>query len=134
MKALFAWLEKQKIDSLGTPLSGQALEALRKRLETAGLPCLPPAVALLLRRYNGLKNNETLVFGDFADKPEYDMISRTLENAAAKDVLILGCDDLSVLIWYGSKKTYLLLDKETAEVVEDFTEDETELAYGSIVH
>jgi hypothetical protein len=134
MKNLLAYFKEQHFKGLGTPLSGESVVRFRKDLEENSLALLPKEYFSFLRVYNGLASAETMILGYLPSQPQYDLISFNCKNNTDPDILILGYDDLSVLIFDSAEKKYLLLDKESSDVVEEFETDELELALNSIVH
>lgn len=127
MQHLLNYLEQLNISGCGAPLSLQ--EAL-KTFRELSFP-LPEQYMRFLGLYNGISGNGFALLALGAD-PDIRTFNQKHNKSAHQ--LILGYDEFSFLVYDSEQKLYLLVDRSSSEVIEEFLEDEFEFALNSILH
>ena len=123
-------LKNQNIAS-GEKLEPEALIVAQKVLFGMGLKGIPQSYADFLKQYNGVKANGAYLFGATVDD-ELDIIDCNEQISKPEKTLLLGYNDLDLLVFNFITKQYQIVDREDMKVLDSYPESEIDYALAQI--
>ena len=123
-------LKNQNIAS-GEKLEPEALIVAQKVLFGMGLEGIPQSYADFLKQYNGVKANGAYLFGATVDD-ELDIIDCNEQISKPEKTLLLGYNDLDLLVFNFITKQYQIVDREDMKVLDSYPESEIDYALAQI--
>jgi hypothetical protein len=89
------------------------------KLKQANIPTIPKDFALLLKHFNGLSNNGSIILGVNTGSPLFpDLVDLNIKIFAEEDetsLIILGYDEIFYLIYDDEEEIYRIIDKDDFE-------------------
>jgi len=118
----------QQISALPYVCTGPSLEAssiqeANETLKIAKRPLLPDVVKSFLQKYNGIMQEDGVVWGIDDDKHAiYDVVAENLlaENPYPHDILLLGENSITYIAWQISVQSFIMLDKSSFDELHRF--------------
>lgn len=129
MNNLFDIMSKQQLIKLGSPVKAKDIILCQKQLLSNRFPTIPESFLKILHTFNAVSFNGSHIFG-ISPENQYltDIFKANLSHNRNPDILLLGCDEFDYLGYNQLSKSYQIIDKEDAEVLEEYPERELELA------
>lgn len=135
MEKLTEFLAQCGYVHLEKPLNVKNVVLAQKELTRQGLPMLPQLFLDFLRQYNGVSAQDSKILGvPPLENANLDIIEFNRDFNQSADMVILGYDDFGFLVYNAAAKTYQLVDKDSAMVLEEFADNELEYAVMSVLH
>ncbi len=129
MNNLFNIMSKQQLIKLGSPVKAKDIILCQKQLLSNRFPTIPDSFLKILHTFNAASFNGSHIFG-ISPENQYltDIFKANISHNRNPNILLLGCDEFDYLGYNQLSKSYQIIDKEDAEVLEEYPERELELA------
>ncbi|MBO5442153.1 MAG: hypothetical protein J6A33_00010 [Alphaproteobacteria bacterium] len=129
MNNLFNIMSKQQLIKLGSPVKAKDIILCQKQLLSNRFPTIPDSFLKILHTFNAVSFNGSHIFG-ISPENQYltDIFKANISHNRNPNILLLGCDEFDYLGYNQLSKSYQIIDKEDAEVLEEYPERELELA------
>lgn len=134
MEYLIDYLKQNNVSACGEPLTSPEIVTTQKMLNQKGFACLPPAFLQFLEAYNGVKEGESAILGILGKNDNLDIVRFNESRNGRPETLILAYDDFTFLLYDAVQKKYFLIDSDAHDIIDEYSEDELELALNSIIH
>lgn len=128
------YLVAHHLKAIGEKLTPQKTAAFQKRLSNNGFPQLPDQFVEFLKFFNGVRCDETVILGIDTTDEYSDLLSINRRINERENSLILAYDEFAFLVYDASQKGYFLIDRDSGENLEEFYEDELDLALIGMIH
>lgn len=127
---LITYLKNDSELGLNTATSEVQIALANVKLKQANLPPIPEDFGKLLKNFNGISNNGSIILGvntGTAMFPELVKFNvQTIGNQESSSI-ILGYDDMYYLIYDYERKAYRIIDKD------DFSEEAETIDFAQII-
>lgn len=129
MNNLFNIMSKQQLIKLGSPVKAKDIILCQKQLLSNRFPTIPDSFLKILHTFNAVSFNGSHIFG-ISPENQYltDIFKANISHNRNPNILLLGCNEFDYLGYNQLSKSYQIIDKEDAEVLEEYPERELELA------
>lgn len=117
----------------GEKLEKESLIIAQKVLCNMGLDFIPHSYAKFLQHFNGIKFEDSYLFGATVDN-NLDIVDKNEQMKKPKNTILLGCNDFDLLCYDYKLKKYLIVDRADFEVLNSFDEEEYERALLEILN
>lgn len=135
MKRLIELLQHNHFINPEKPLETKDVLVMQKKLVQEGYPFLPKAFLEFLKYYNGVEAMDSAVLGILPDSDSMlDVLNFNKAFNSSDDKTILAYDDSCFLVYDESSEKYLLLDRYSSDVLDQFMEDELVYGLNSVLH
>lgn len=129
MNNLFNIMSKQQLIKLGSPVKAKDIILCQKQLLSNRFPTIPDSFLKILHTFNAVSFNGSHIFGISPENQSLtDIFKANISHNRNPNILLLGCDEFDYLGYNQLSKSYQIIDKEDAEVLEEYPERELELA------
>lgn len=132
MKRFLKLLAQSRYAKTEQPLAVNDVILLQKELIRDGHPFVPEEYLRFLQIYNGVRGVDSVLLGINTKEPELDLLQYNQAFNETKNMVILGYDDYSHLVYNSALKEYQIIDNLSEMVVEEFAENELEYALNVI--
>ena len=123
---------KNKTFVQGEKLESEALIIAQKILCNMGLSFLPSSYADFLKRYNGIKANDSFLFGATVDD-DLDIIDKNEQMSKPNGTVLLGYNKTYLLCYNYDLKEYHIVNRQDFSVAERHPENERDDALAKIL-
>ncbi len=129
MNNLLNIMTKQQLIELGSPVKAKDIILCQKQLLSNRFPTIPDSFLEILHTFNAASCNGSHVYG-ISPKNQYlsDIFRENMSHNRNPNILLLGCNEFDYLGYNQLSKSYQIIDKEDAEVLEEYPEKELNLA------
>lgn len=134
MENLLEYLREHDVVPGGKQLTSVEIMKLQKNLNRNGLPEMPENLVELLKSFNGVQFSESAILGFNPENENLDLLSFNKRVNGQTDSLILAYDEFSFLVYNAEQKGYFLTDRDSGENLEEFYENELDLALIGMIH
>lgn len=129
MNRLYEIMQKQNLIKLGSPVEAKNIIICQKNLMARHLPLIPDSFLDVLHTFNAVSWNGAHIYGISPKNANFsDILNENIRRNRNPEILLLGCDEFDYLGYNKNSKSYQIIDKEDAEVLEEYSERELELA------
>ena len=119
---------------LGTPVDTKNIILCQKNLASYHFPTIPNSFIQILHKFNSVSSDGAHIFGIYPHNNNFnDILTHNLNHNKINHTLLLGFDEFDYLGYNELSKNYQIIDKDDGEVLEEYPEQELELAISYIL-
>ena len=92
-----------------------------------GLDFIPNSYANFLRHFNGIKFEDSYLFGATVNN-DLDIVDKNEQMNKPENTILLGCNDFDLLCYDYKLKKYLIVDRTDFDVLGSYDDEDFERA------